>query len=317
MATPKMNQWQNQFDQEILNVAQEDNIPPLLLKNLFLRESQLWPGTYHDIKEVGFGQITENGADTLLLWNKEFYNSFCSLALDQGVCSKGYTNLSDERQALLRRVLLRSSNASCPKCDTGIDELKANYSIHIFAETIRANCTQVSQLVSNITQKPVRGLVGYDDLWRFTLVNYNAGSVCLGNALERTWEAKQPIDWDHAMPNIDPACQSAVEYVVDISDNETKTISSFSTPLPTATVITTPTPTPTSDTTPTLSNAITPVLARTTNTLTVFREPINNYLLVLTKKNSLNLTPMRILLEFLCPFTLRAVGLKPYYISKI
>jgi hypothetical protein len=55
MASPRMNQWQNQFDQIILDVAHEDNVPPLLLKNLFLQESQLWPGTYHDIKEVGLG----------------------------------------------------------------------------------------------------------------------------------------------------------------------------------------------------------------------------------------------------------------------
>jgi len=55
-------------------VAKIDDVPAQLLKNIFLRESQLWPGIYNSIKEVGLGHLTDNGADTILLWNPDFFN---------------------------------------------------------------------------------------------------------------------------------------------------------------------------------------------------------------------------------------------------
>ena len=58
MASPQVEYWQNRFDQEILQVARADGVPARLLKNLFIRESQLWPGIYHDVREVGLGQLT-------------------------------------------------------------------------------------------------------------------------------------------------------------------------------------------------------------------------------------------------------------------
>jgi hypothetical protein len=64
-AEPKIEYWQNQFDQEILAVSHEDDIPAHLLKNVFLKESQFWPGEYTSANEVGLGQFTENGADTV------------------------------------------------------------------------------------------------------------------------------------------------------------------------------------------------------------------------------------------------------------
>ena len=57
-ASPQVEYWQNRFDQEILQFARADGVPARLLKNLFIRESQLWPGIYHDVQEVGLGQLT-------------------------------------------------------------------------------------------------------------------------------------------------------------------------------------------------------------------------------------------------------------------
>lgn len=252
-ASPKLNYWQNQFDQEILNVAQIDDIPARLLKNMFIKESQLWPGIYHDVKEVGLGQLTENGADTTLLWNPGFYDSFCPLVLDDSVCAYGFAGLGEERQAILRGALLQKTNAACSSCQDGIDLTKTSYSIHVFAEAIKANCSQVYQLIANSTSKPPREVTSYSDLWRFTLANYNAGPGCLGNAIGRTWDANLPIDWTHVAANLDPACRTAVDYVKDISGGDTLAITVFSTPLPTGTITPSPTPTITLTPTPTLT----------------------------------------------------------------
>ncbi len=160
------------------------------------------------------------------------YNSFCPLVLDRSICAVGYSKLGEERQTLLRGALLQKTNAACAD---GIDTAKASYSIHVFAEALKANCSQVNQLVLNVTRKPPRNVISYSDLWRFTLVNYNAGSGCLGKALGRTAAAHSPIDWVHVAANLDPACRNAVDYVYDISEGDSNKIIEFSTPLPTIT----------------------------------------------------------------------------------
>ena len=68
--------WQNQFDAEILRVAAENDIPPFMLKNVFIKESQFWPETYHNPTfggEYGLGHLTTMGVDTLLRWNRPYY----------------------------------------------------------------------------------------------------------------------------------------------------------------------------------------------------------------------------------------------------
>lgn len=254
-AEPLIRDWQNQFDEEILAVAKTNNVPATLVKNTFIRESQLWPGTYHNDKEIGLSQLTEHGVDTLLLWNPDFYSSFCPLVLDEPYCAVGYALQGEYNQNLLKGMLLQKVNASCPTCENSFSVDKANYSIHVFSETLKANCSQVNRLIENITGSAARDVSSYTDLWRFTLLNYNAGAGCLGDAITRTWDADDPIDWQHVASNLDPACQNAADYVVDISRGDTAEILTFSTPLPTATATpirsATPTRTPTHTGTPT------------------------------------------------------------------
>jgi hypothetical protein len=217
LAMADMIRWQNQFDSDILAFAKSDGVPAALVKNTLIRESQLWPGDYSADEEVGLNQLTQNGADTVLLWNPTFYQGFCPLVLDAAVCSQGYANLSKERQRMLQGALLNKIDATCPECENGVNLDKAKYSIHVFSEALKANCNQVNQIIQNVTDKPVRGISTYSDLWRFTLVNYNAGSGCLGSALTKTWQAKSPMDWEHVSANLDPVCQAAIEYVAEIS----------------------------------------------------------------------------------------------------
>ncbi|MEK6221913.1 MAG: hypothetical protein N2D54_06660, partial [Chloroflexota bacterium] len=42
-------EWQNQFDKMILPISKSKGIPAHLLKNLFAKESQFWPGDYGEV----------------------------------------------------------------------------------------------------------------------------------------------------------------------------------------------------------------------------------------------------------------------------
>ena len=263
MAEPEIQYWQNQFDQEIFTVALMDGVPANLMKNIFIRESQLWPGIYDKIEEVGFGHLTENGADTALLWNVGFYNDFCPLVLDQAVCNIGFAQLSGESQNILKGALLQRTNAACPECVNGIDLTKANFSIHVFAETLKANCSQVGQIILNNTGKSPREVSSYSDLWRFTLLNYNAGAGCLSKAVYQSHSVGDPIDWEHVAASLQDICAEAVPYVVEVSEGNTEKIMDFSTPIPTMTPTVSVTSTPTVTATVTSTSEPTATLTST------------------------------------------------------
>jgi hypothetical protein len=214
-ARSAVDDWQNRFDDLIFSAAQQTGIPAQLLKNIFSRESQFWPGVTTGLPEAGLGQMTNGGADTTLLWNRPFYEQFCSSLLDGAICRRGYANLNVEQQDTLRIALIGSVNALCPDCPLGIDLDRAGKSVGIFAETILANCDQTGMVVdlNNITNTPV----AYVDLWRFTLVNYNAGSGCLGLAVNKASSSGEPLDWEHVSSHLTPVCQGAFDYVKDIS----------------------------------------------------------------------------------------------------
>ncbi|HNS63526.1 MAG TPA: hypothetical protein PKN11_03810 [Anaerolineaceae bacterium] len=254
--------WQNQFDAEIFQVSQDLGVPAQLLKNVFSRESQFWPGIYKTYQEAGLGQLTANGADTMLLWNPEFYSQFCPLVLHVTRCELGFGNLDITEQEMLSGALVRKVNASCPDCPVGIDLTQANFSVRVFAEGLLANCEQVGRLITNITRYQPRQVSSYVDLWQFTLANYNAGPGCLSEAIREAWKAAEPLDWEHVAPRLDPACRKAVDYVNDISQvlgGITPTPTSWvylGTPVPALTVVgvRTPTPLPTATRTPSPTN---------------------------------------------------------------
>jgi hypothetical protein len=208
--------WQNQFDAVILNVARDTGVPARLLKNTFAIESQFWPGI-NNINDIGLGQMTEKGADTALLWNPPFFRQFCPLVMDSAECGKGYIYLDDEQQKYLRLALIDSINATCETCPLQLDLDRANFSIGIFAHAMLANCEQAGQLVENVTGNAAGNAASYEDLWKFTLVNYNAGPGCLGNALDATSGAGEELTWENVFPKLEPACQGAINYVNSLS----------------------------------------------------------------------------------------------------
>ena len=230
-AQPSVDEWQNRFDAEIIKVAQDTGIPAQLIKNVFSRESQFWPGLFKSYQEVGLGQLTSNGADTVLLWNPNFFSQFCPLIYSNKVCQQGFGNLTADQQSALRGALVSKVNAACPDCVAGIDLSQANFSIGIFARSLLANCEQVGELIYNTTQKVAGSVSNYSDLWKFTLVNYNAGPGCLGDAIQTTVNQRQPLDWASVSPHLGVACQGAIKYVNDISQ-----VAGVPTPTPTSVV---------------------------------------------------------------------------------
>jgi hypothetical protein len=185
-----------------------------LLKNLFALESQFWPGTDEDKEEYGLGQITEMGADTVLLWNPIFFNQFCPLMLNQESCDLGYPQLAEEDQGLLRSALAQTASANCPECPAHLDLEHADDSVEFFAQTILANCRQVGQIITNVSGKSPGAVASYIDLWKFTLANYHSGPGCLSNAISGVTGNR--ITWDSIADDIEVDCPGTKEYVENI-----------------------------------------------------------------------------------------------------
>ena len=209
--------WQNRFDGLIFTAAQETGIPARLLKSIFGRESQFLPGETIGHPEAGLGQMTDGGADTTLLWNQPFYEQFCPSVLDGSICLRGYAHLNSGQQETLRSALVVSVNASCPDCPLGVDLARLGKSVGIFAETLLANCAQAGMVIDLNDRTNGDTPATYEDLWRFTLVNYNAGPGCLGLAVDKTSASHEPLDWEHVSSHLTPVCQGAFDYVTDIS----------------------------------------------------------------------------------------------------
>ncbi len=214
---PAVTEWQNQFDELILTTAGDTGVPAHLLKNLFARESQFWPGVFRATGDVGLGQLTEGGADTTLFWNPSFFGQFCPLVLSSEACGKGYLHLDTAEQELLRSALVGSVNASCDNCPLGLDLSQADFSVNVFAHTLLANCEQTGRIVRNLTGLPPGKSAAYEDLWKFTLANYNAGPGCLGDAISNAKLQSLPLTWVNVSPFLLGACSGATDYVNDIS----------------------------------------------------------------------------------------------------
>ena len=242
-AREKVTEWQNLYDGLILRVAVETGIPAQLLKSLFSRESQLWPGLYHNVEEAGLGQLTEDGADTTLLWNVDFYKEFCPLVLYESSCSKSYIQLNATNQETLRAALVHSVDLACPTCAAGLDLTKLDFSVEVFGESMLASCSQTGQVILNTTRQVAGSVASYEDLWKFTLVDYNAGPGCLTDAIAATSGAGEELTWENVSAHLEPACQGAIDYVDDISS---LVIPPTPTPSPTKTPVHRgPSPTPT------------------------------------------------------------------------
>ncbi|TFH33833.1 MAG: hypothetical protein E4G99_10750 [Anaerolineales bacterium] len=212
-------EWQDRFDSRIFSVAKSHGLPAVLVKRIFAKESQFWPGGFPNLVEYGLGGLHIEGTDTLLLWNVSFYQQLCPLVLSEETCSKRYHELDYEAQEMLRGALAIQANVTCATCPTGIDLEKADGTVDLFADLLLANCAQMGEVVRQTFNTAPGNAASYPDLWRLTLVNYNAGSGCLYEALEDINRQRKILVW----PNVREAlleleaCRGAIKYVEDIT----------------------------------------------------------------------------------------------------
>jgi hypothetical protein len=210
--------WQNQFDEIIFQAAVTNAVPAQLLKRIFAIESQFWFGESSDGIHFGPGQTTEPGLDPLFLWYPTYYNQVCPAVLSNETCQTGYGDLPSGQRAMIRGYFLsKRINISCPSCPNKVDLVKATDTIDIFAKLLIANCQQVNLMVTNLTERQAGRDSGYEDLWRFTLANYNAGAGCVSNALETTYTNGEHLDWAHISAKFSGNCTKAITYVTEIS----------------------------------------------------------------------------------------------------
>jgi len=217
-ALPQVHEWQNRFDPQIFEVATQMNLPGQLMKNIFAQESQFWPGVFKDPKEFGLGQLTDYGAETLLIWNTAYYKQFCPTVLDASSCKRGYIFQSAENQALLRGALAQQARVDCPGCSLGIDTDLAGQTVQLFANTLIANCAQVSRIIYNQTGRSPGVVSDYANMWKLTAANYHVGPGCTSYAVYQTWRRNKPLTWNNIAEYLTPACQSAVSYVQQVTD---------------------------------------------------------------------------------------------------
>jgi hypothetical protein len=228
-ATPKMIEWQNQYDDYIWLASKDDGIPPKILKTLFEIESQFWPGNSRFyVDEYGLGQLNQLGVDVLLRRDPTLYQQVCPGVLAN--CTSPYVSLPPVEQAMIRGAVVSMTDASCPTCDYGLDLAKAKESVSLFSRLLKANCEQVDYVLA-LAVKPdadadaatatavvatvIAGgdspLTSYEDYWRFTFTAYHSGLSCLQDAVLATKKEKLPVTWENVSDNL--KCKGGADYV--------------------------------------------------------------------------------------------------------
>jgi hypothetical protein len=155
--------WQNRFDEQIRGAADAAQVPAALLKAMLAHESQFWPLWTGDAGEVGWMQLTWDGADNAIRHDPELFARYCQRALWSG-CSVGYDLLTDNQQYAVRSELV----ADLIVYGTPVEAAAmAAGDLWIYAHILQAYACQAVALY------PDR------DVWQSAAVLYNAGTACI------------------------------------------------------------------------------------------------------------------------------------------
>ena len=212
-ALPTVIIVQNMPNEPILQAWKEVGVPPVLLKQLILRESQFWPSLYNagendSVYHYGFGHITSIGMQNALEWNRDLSAKVCSVSDVNCAYNLGIVN-----------QVLYSLIATCDTCKYGINPNLVNYSVDILAEAVLGHCYQTSQLVFNATDWNPGLVVDYATIWKLTLMNYTSGPGCVFDAIVSTFEITEgPMNWSEISANVSGKnCIYGLEYANQIT----------------------------------------------------------------------------------------------------
>jgi hypothetical protein len=156
-------EWQNHFDEQILGAADAAGVPAALLKAMIAQESQFWPLWTGETGEVGWMQLTWDGADTALRHSPELFDRFCSRGIWGNYCT-GYDLLTIPQQDAIKTALLKDLTVSDSPWDAA---QMASADLWTYAHILQAFACYASEIY------PDR------ETWRMALVLYNAGTACI------------------------------------------------------------------------------------------------------------------------------------------
>ena len=215
---PFLYVWQNRFDELILKAAVSEQVPAYMFKNLLIQESQMWPqASKHVPPEYGIGQLTENGTDTLLMWNVDYFRKICELSLEKEKCKRDYLSITASERAFLRGATLIQVRADCPSCANKINLVLTEKSIPVFAAALKANFRQIDQISKNLTGRAAVSQMEGQEVWKLAAANYHAGPGCTSSAMRATLKDRKTLNWKNISKNFMPGCESAVDYVEHIT----------------------------------------------------------------------------------------------------
>jgi hypothetical protein len=215
LTTDHVITWQNQYDETIRTASQANGLPPKVVKAVIAVESQFWPGANWTPGEIGLGQMTGFGADLVLMWRPDYFQSICQKAFGENGCAAQYLFLEPSTQNLLRGMVLREIDATCPNCPGGVDLEKGKQAVQVLTETLNASCLQSARIITMVTGKSPASLLSYDDYWRLVLANYHAGAGCVYQALRKT---RNPNNWSAIASNFSSGCTSGAAYIRRIEE---------------------------------------------------------------------------------------------------
>lgn len=208
-------EFQNMYNDEILEAGRNIGVPPVMLKQLIRYESQFWPlrwGPYH----FGLAHMTYPGADTALRWSFDLYQEVCQQVYG-APCTGTFASQSPSEKEVLRGYLLSMVDASCPDCPYLFNETKAQASIEYIGQTLLSHCQQVHQIIYNVTGQHSSYVVSYPTIWKLTLVNYNAGPHCIYDAVTLAYGGTEMSFEDIAYHFPEGGCYAGYKYAINIT----------------------------------------------------------------------------------------------------
>ena len=113
--------------------------------------------------------------------------------------------------------------AECPACDYKINIPKAQDSVYHLGQVVYAHCTQAARIVYNIAGVHSSNVVDYATIWRLALFNYNAGPICVYDAVKAAYEIEDRqgrLTWEQIAAQVTGGeCELGLDYVAKITNN--------------------------------------------------------------------------------------------------